>query len=657
MLQRAITSHRLCLGHRQWLSHSLFRPLQDHRDPIPWQAFSTSLALSEEEKSRLDNSQNPESPRVSSSTPQADDVLPEGNSAHHDLAGDTQDNANPTQATSSRTHTRIRPLRPLLIPPAFPPSLLPVTPVLEPQSSQEQGEATEADFPVTIVLTGLPPDTSKADIRPIFQHFGEVRRIIVQPGGRRAEVVFVDVHCVKRTLHAYAEQPLRVRGEEIVVSRKHARGAGVSVNREDGTGADTAWRPMSSSYSQTEQDNSDGAIFVSDFPPDTTKEELLEALAPLGKYERFVMRPGSKYAYFFYSSDDRVAEILRVHKRVPITLRGKSLRLERTVNRPYSLSPGPSGHSPELGKELDLATSRAIVEELKQTVPRWRGLYGPSRVLWIGRLPLNISRVALTNFWSRLGCVVEVRTSLNGFAHVEFASTEEALRAARQGAQHGFRYAQRLLNVDFAPWVFYIGPAYCVVYISGWPASSSWPALWQWAYDIPNMVAATVLPPFRGEDRSNPRGAMLHFRSIDHARAGLRKLDGRAGPGGETLYVSLSRHPAVHTNQLWQWANAEEEGKEAHVEDEWGGLGFGTGGEEQQPEGVVSGLSSGSGPRASGIVVDADGREKMGDQRVGTRGGRGHWKDWVATRNKAAKRRQAEDGFVDGWKEHRDAQS
>jgi hypothetical protein len=52
---------------------------------------------------------------------------------------------------------------------------------------------------------------------------------------------------------------------------------------------------------------------------------------------------------------------------------------------------------------------------------------------------------------------------LNGYAHVEFASTEEALRAVRQGAPHGFLYKQRLLDIDFVPWVFYASPAYRVV--------------------------------------------------------------------------------------------------------------------------------------------------------------------------------------------------
>lgn len=101
---------------------------------------------------------------------------------------------------------------------------------------------------------------------------------------------------------------------------------------------------------------------------------------------------------------------MRLHQRMPITLRGRNLRIERSHNLPYSLSPGPSGDPLELGKPLEPETSSAILEELMRTVPRWRGTLGPSRVLWVGRLPNDISPAALTNFWSRLGCVVEVRT-------------------------------------------------------------------------------------------------------------------------------------------------------------------------------------------------------------------------------------------------------
>ena len=67
-------------------------------------------------------------------------------------------------------------------------------------------------------------------------------------------------------------------------------------------------------------------------------------------------------------------------------------------------------------------------------------------------------------------------------------------------------------------------------------------------------------------------------------------LDGRVGPGGETLHVGLSRPPAVHPNQMWLWVHEVEEmeksggdkGGEACLEDGWEGLGFGTGKEEQR---------------------------------------------------------------------------
>jgi hypothetical protein len=124
-----------------------------------------------------------------------------------------------------------------------------------------------------------------------------------------------------------------------------------------------------------------------------------------------IIGPGSKAAYFIFSNEDRVKDILIVHRRVPITVRGQTLRIERPVDRPHSLFPGTLADALELGKPLDPATSSAILEELTRTVPKFNGLHSPSRVLWIGALPRSISQTALTNFWSRLGCVVEVRAS------------------------------------------------------------------------------------------------------------------------------------------------------------------------------------------------------------------------------------------------------
>lgn len=100
----------------------------------------------------------------------------------------------------------------------------------------------------------------------------------------------------------------------------------------------------------------------------------------------------------------------------------------------------------------------------------------------------------------------------------------------------------------------------------------------------------------------------LQFRTIDDARAGLQRLNGRSGPGGEPLHFSLSCFPAVHLKQLWEWTYEEEEMRrrgqvEAYFEREWAGFGFGTGMEKQ-----------------GGPVLDAHALASV--PPVGTRGGR-----------------------------------
>jgi RNA recognition motif-containing protein len=81
-----------------------------------------------------------------------------------------------------------------------------------------------------------------------------------------------------------------VRGREIDVFRKHAERG----NKESGVDADatTASRAGSCriSYTRAGQGHDDGAIFVSNFAPDTTQEELSEVLVPFGKYQRLAMR-------------------------------------------------------------------------------------------------------------------------------------------------------------------------------------------------------------------------------------------------------------------------------------------------------------------------------------------------------------------------------
>jgi hypothetical protein len=180
----------------------------------------------------------------------------------------------------------------------------------------------------------LPPNTLKADIRPVFQPFGEVKCIFVRPGGRHAHVVFADVKSDRR---AYAEQTLCMRGREILVflPKNHVRSAGSGVGKGSGSSF-ASKRPY---YVRHEQDDgvggSDGALFVVNFSAGTTQEEPVEVFAPYGKYEQFVTR-----TYFstlsFSSRTDVVPAPVCKHMLTRCSSPSSLPHLTLRISRPFS---------------------------------------------------------------------------------------------------------------------------------------------------------------------------------------------------------------------------------------------------------------------------------------------------------------------------------
>ena len=139
-------------------------------------------------------------------------------------------------------------------------------------------------------------------------------------------------HGVKRALHAYAEKSLRVREREIIVfSEVHEYGRGV------GHDMDTQSRAT-----RAEQDRDNGACLCPTFPLRRRKKSYqrrwnrsrstsnswcvsfaLHTLKQMGFLSvLYYHRSGFKFAYFKYSNEDRVKEILNAHQWVPITVRG-----------------------------------------------------------------------------------------------------------------------------------------------------------------------------------------------------------------------------------------------------------------------------------------------------------------------------------------------
>ncbi|KAF8487326.1 hypothetical protein DFH94DRAFT_705224 [Russula ochroleuca] len=184
---------RLSFFYRQCLSRPLLRLPPDLQSLIPWHTFSTSRLVILKIPRPHQPRRLPPKQKMNLLHPQTEGITrPELQTTQNPL----------TRVVRSPTPYLYRALRPLLIPPSFPSSLLPVTPIFELPPSQERVTETDPSSITTIARASLSPNTHKADIRPVFQRFGKVKHIFVHPGGRRADVVYVDVHGVKRALHA-----------------------------------------------------------------------------------------------------------------------------------------------------------------------------------------------------------------------------------------------------------------------------------------------------------------------------------------------------------------------------------------------------------------------------------------------------------------------
>lgn len=393
MLRRALTGHHpLCIVYGQWLSRAMTTTTLLPRAPPDLQnptasttttrhrPFSTSLVRrlprgASERSSRLDKKTRNSSLRVGGTSrrpspssgaarapgsggdarvPDSDsDLVVVRNSTRTRRVSKLRRNGITTQAKASPAHAvrsstrRPRALRPILIPPTFPPSLLSKTnpPISEPYQDlsewrgddDDKATKTDAGPSTTLELSGLPSNTLKTDIRYVFQRLGEIRRVFVR--GSRAEVMFADVDSVKRALHAYAERPFYVQGQEIAVFRKpsNADSAGVS---------DLFPGPFRMRRERDDDDGSDSSIFVANFPAGTTHEELSGVFTPLGRYERFVMRTCFSPCRFSFGTIFFLSQPTRMLFRSWFKIRAFRVFERRSRRIYFACPPARSDHLP-----------------------------------------------------------------------------------------------------------------------------------------------------------------------------------------------------------------------------------------------------------------------------------------------------------------------
>jgi hypothetical protein len=178
---------------------------------------------------------------------------------------------------------------------------IPVMPIRETASSSDQSSETNLSSSTTTITPNMSTTKYRHYRHPLrLPTFWRDHPYIRTTGRKTRRRRFVDVHGVMRTLHARAEKPFRVLGQEITLFRKYK-------NTNCGTGA---------------------MLSVSNLPLKMMQEELLVAinrsqstsdsryvclfpfsLKQLSFLSGLILGPESKYAFFIYLNESYVEQI------------------------------------------------------------------------------------------------------------------------------------------------------------------------------------------------------------------------------------------------------------------------------------------------------------------------------------------------------------
>ncbi|KAI0043260.1 hypothetical protein FA95DRAFT_1609523 [Auriscalpium vulgare] len=419
--------------------------------------------------------------------------------------------------------TPTRSLKPIIFSPTFAASPDLPLPEHAPSPSQQHALPPRDAVPV-ISIANLPPGTSKADLRPVFLPFGPIKSIDFDTSHVNAELTFVDPRSAANLLRAYADRPIRLHSRELIMFRK-VGGAELHVEEAESIG-----------------DGVRAALSVTGLALGTTPDDLQDAFEKFGHFERVVIEPGAHQATVVFSSSDSVTAALAAQEHVPFVVRGVHLSAERADTVP----------------ELDVL----------QDVPGFRKTHPPSPVLWINNLPITMRDGVLSRFFSRIAPVVDVRFSYYGYAHVEFPSVEDAERVLQAAEGRGFRYRNRLLNIDFAR-RSHTRREEIALYIYGWKFGWTTRQLLDWM-DLRNgRRGLFILPPPQFGPQDTPVAVYARFDAPGHALAAHRLLDGKPGPDGEPLRTVVAARPLLTQTEYEELAADDEEAIERD------GLGFG----------------------------------------------------------------------------------
>ncbi|KAI0314056.1 hypothetical protein OF83DRAFT_480451 [Amylostereum chailletii] len=428
------------------------------------------------------------------------------------------------QSTTKRFTKRrtLSSLQPLVFTPIFPKNLLPPPETdieLKDQGPPHGAEpSTSRVHSTSLSLANLPPNTTKALLRPRFIKYGKIENIWVDEEGRTATITFVDARSVTTVLKENASRPLMMKGQELILWRKVSVSAPTPVPippissqqspqpPSSTTGSSSPSlrpSPQASSSSNQDFDQDDfsmfpdeeldtnrtnfqrndhdrgrGVLYVRNLHRWTTLRELRETFIAYGTIVAIRHKEQSNHAHILFHQKHHIYRTLELTKNNPLVLRDRRLILEASPDVPDILElerdtlwhtslddPFVGSSSPSPYRVLAIRAASEAAKAIRNQVQS-----PPSCTLFAGKLPIGVRPAKLARLFTRLGPLVDLRIAAHRrYALLEYPTVDAAVFALQEAINAQVRYGHMLPELDFAS-DNRTSRRSRTIYVNNWPA-------------------------------------------------------------------------------------------------------------------------------------------------------------------------------------------
>ncbi|THH05007.1 hypothetical protein EW146_g10016 [Bondarzewia mesenterica] len=353
------------------------------------------------------------------------------------------------------------------------------------------------------------------------------------------------------------------------------------------------------------------ALYVQNLPTTARRSQLLGVFQEFGVVD-YIYVTSEDSAYIHYVSRASATKALQEYARHPLFVNGQEVIVYRALGPPPETKTDKEevdnnivfgapktweeekvswGHPPVEEPATWKQPKEKIVEEPKTVyIPNFMTDFPPSSDVFVGNLPFAVSKKSLQHFWSKFGTLLDVyigkypvlvpawldnNGDCLGYAHLAFASLEDARAVLARGAGQGFMYGERMIRVGYGdgganPWKLKSK----TLYIHKWFGPER--ALREAFSPCRGFMNLIIEPPIVGKPW---RAAFVQFEDVIDASDALITLNGKEIlPKHPALDVRLSRTPMPLKVELYRLTDpnafcfGDWKGTKLKSEDMWGNL-------------------------------------------------------------------------------------